>query len=244
MSTHLNYLERPKLKKPKLIAGLPGIAYIGKLAVDYLIHELRAQKFAELYSEHFPEWAIHEDGMIKMLKMDFYYCRPEELEDSLILATADAQAASPFGQYKLSGEILDFAMQYGVDTVITMAAYVLSPNESRSRIVGTATDAETAKLLNKHGIELLDGGTIVGMNGLLPALAGIRGLKGFCLLGVTRGGIVDVAAAEAVLEGLSSMLGLKLDLTDIHKYAMVPPKFKPLKLELPFRPEEEISYIR
>lgn len=244
MLIHLNYLEKPKLRKPKLVAGLPGIAYIGKLAVDYLIHELQARKFAELYSEYFPEWAIREDGMIKTLKMDFYHCQPEGLEGDLMLATADAQAASPFGQYRLSSEILDVAMQHGVDTVITMAAYVLSPNESRSKVVGTATDVETAKLLDEHGIELLDGGTIVGMNGLLPAMAGIRGLKGFCLLGVTRGGIVDISGAEAVLEALSGVLGFKLDLANIHKYVMFPPKFKPLKLEFPIGSEEEISYIR
>ncbi|MCS7131190.1 MAG: PAC2 family protein, partial [Hadesarchaea archaeon] len=146
--------------------------------------------------------------------------------------------------YKLSSEILDVAAQHGVDTVITMAAYVLSPNESRSKVVGTATDVETAKLLNEHGVELLDGGTIVGMNGLLPALAGIRGLKGFCLLGVTGGGIVDVGGAVAVLEALSGILGFRLDLTNIYKYAMAPPKFKPLKLEFPIGSEEEISYIR
>lgn len=62
MPAGLNYLEKPKLKEPIIIAGLPGIAHIGKLAVEYLVHELKARKFAELYSEHFPEWVVREDG--------------------------------------------------------------------------------------------------------------------------------------------------------------------------------------
>jgi len=244
MPAGLNYLEKPKLKEPILIAGLPGIAHIGKLAVEYLVHQLRAKKFAELYSEHFPEWVVREDGLAKPLKVDFYSCRPDRLERDIILATADAQAASSFGQYKLSGEILDVAADHGAETVITMAAYVLSSRESRPSVVGTATDAESARTLQKHEIELLDGGMIVGMNGLLVGLAGARGLRGFCLLGATQGGLLDVSATEEVLKALARVLGFKLDLTDLQTYASIVSKLKPPKLKLPRAVEEEISYIR
>jgi len=244
MPAGLNYLEKPKLKEPIIIAGLPGIAHIGKLAVEYLIHQLRARKFAELYSEHFPEWVVREDGLAKPLKVDFYSCRPDGLERDIILATADAQAASPFGQYKLSGEILDIAVDHGAETVITMAAYVLSSLESRPSVVGTATDAETAGMLKKHDVELLDGGMIVGMNGLLVGLAGARGLKGFCLLGATQGGLLDVGATEEVLKSLARALGFKLDLKDLQTYASIVSKLKPPRLRLPKAVEEEISYIR
>jgi len=244
MPAGLNYLEKPKLKEPILIAGLPGIAHIGKLAVEYLVHQLRARKFAELYSEHFPEWVVREDGLAKPLKMDFYSCRPDGLERDIILATADAQAASSFGQYKLSGEILDVAVDHGAETVITMAAYVLSSRESRLSVVGTATDAESARMLRKHEIELLDAGMIVGMNGLLVGLAGARGLRGFCLLGATQGGLLDVGATEEVLKALARVLGFKLDLTDLQTYASIVSRFKPPKLRAPMAGEEDISYIR
>jgi uncharacterized protein (TIGR00162 family) len=244
MQAGLNYLEKPKLREPILIAGLPGIAHIGKLAVEYLVHQLRARKFAELYSEHFPEWVIREDGLAKPLKVDFYSCRPDGLERDFILATADAQAASSFGQYKLSGEILDVAVDHGVETVITMAAYVLSSRESRPSVVGTATDAESARMLREHEISLLEDGMIVGMNGLLIGLAVARGLRGFCLLGTTQGGLLDVGATEEVLKALAGVLGFKLDLTDLHTYASIVSKLKPPRLRLPRAVEEEISYIR
>ena len=32
--------KRPKLKKPILIEGLPGIANVGKIAIDFLAQEL------------------------------------------------------------------------------------------------------------------------------------------------------------------------------------------------------------
>jgi proteasome assembly chaperone (PAC2) family protein len=124
-----------------------------------------------------------------------------------------------------------------------MAAYVLSSHESRLPVVGTATDAEMAKLLEGHGVELLDSGMIVGMNGLLVGLAWARGLKGFCLLGATEGGLLDVHATEEVLNALARVLGFKLDLSDIHAYASAMPRFRPPRARLP-GPEEEISYIR
>ncbi len=244
MPARLNYLKRPRLKRPVLVAGLPGIAHIGKLAVEYLIHQLHAKKFAELYSKHFPEWVVRDDGSVKTLKVDFSHCKPDGLKRDLLLVTADAQAASPAGQYRLVGEILDVAAQHGADTVVTMAAYVLSPNESKAKVVGAASDVETVKLLREHGVQLLDSGMIVGMNGLLPGLAAARGMRGFCLLGATRGGLLDVEAAEFVLRALSDVLGFKLDLEELHKHAMTLPKFKPPKLRLPSGIEEEVSYIR
>lgn len=244
MQAQVNYLEKPKLKHPMLVAGLPGIAHIGKLAVEYLAREFEAKKFAELYSEYFPEWVVREDGIIKSLKVDFYHCRPKELKRDVIVATADAQAASPIGQYALSDEILDVAVQYGTDTIVTMAAYVLSAAEARSQVVGAATDPKTTKLLQGHGIELLDSGMIVGMNGLLIGLAGARGLHGLCLLGATEGGLLDIRATEVVLRALADVFGFKLNLENLHKYAPVVPKFKPPKLDLPKGVEEEVSYIR
>lgn len=243
--THLKYLGRPKLKKPVLVAGLPGIANIGKLAAEYLIHKLKAVKFVELYSEHFPEWVVQEGGTLKTLKMDFFRARPAGLKHDLILATADAQAATPVGQYMLTGEILDFAEKQGVETVGTMAAYVLSPNEIKDgAVLGAASQPEVAKLLKKHGVELLNGGMIVGMNGLLPALAAVQGMRGFCLLGATKGGVLDIRASEAVLRALSSILGFDVDLQELRQHAANLSKFKSPALKLPKGLEEELSYIR
>jgi hypothetical protein len=244
MPASLNYLKKPRLKEPALIAGFPGIAHIGKLAVEYLMHELRAKKFAELYSEHFPEWVVRENGLVKPLRVDFYSCRPDGLKKDIILATADAQAASSLGQHKLSGEIVDAAAEQGAGTVITMAAYVLSLKESRPTVVGTVTDAKTAKTLQEHGVALLDSGMIVGMNGLLVGLAGARGMQGFCLLGATRGGLLDVRATEEVLKILAKVLGFKLNLADLQTYSSIVSKLKPPKLRMPKDVEEEVSYIR
>ena len=39
--------KRPQLIKPTIICGLPGSGYVGKLGVDYLVKELKAELFGE-----------------------------------------------------------------------------------------------------------------------------------------------------------------------------------------------------
>jgi hypothetical protein len=246
MPGRVNYIRKPKLRKPLLIAGLPGIAQIAKLAVEYMVHELKAQKFAELYTDQFPEWVIREGGLITNLKVNFHHCRPKGAGRDFILVTADAQAATQTGQYQLSDDILDVAVRHRVDTVATMAAYALSPGERKRLVVGVAIDAKSVELLRKHGVDILDTGMIVGMNGLLLGLAKLRKLKGFCLLGATEGWLLDVKATEAVLRVLREVLNFKLDLTDLHKHVPRLPRFRPPRFRLLLPPplEEEVSYIR
>src|SRR5216683_5630561 len=48
--TRIHELSKAELKEPVLIQGLPGLGYVGKVAVDYFIEKLKPKKFAELYS--------------------------------------------------------------------------------------------------------------------------------------------------------------------------------------------------
>jgi len=234
----VRYLEKPKLKKPKAVAGLPGIANVGKLAVDFMIHKLRAKKFAEMVSEHLPEWGLPDEGNIRTVNVDFYYCKPKEVDYHLILITADAQATSPAGQYALSGDIIDLLEKESVDVVGTMAAYVRGAGEvTKSPVVGTATSPAMVKTLREKGIEILTGGVIVGMNGILPALAALRNMEGFCLLGVTSGGLIDPVASSNVISAMGSVLGFKVDSSDLLEQLGV------LKSRFPEQIEEGIGYI-
>ncbi|KUO42029.1 MAG: hypothetical protein APZ16_03535 [Candidatus Hadarchaeum yellowstonense] len=247
MPTRLRYLRRPRLKEPVLVAGLPGIANVGKLALEYLVHKLAAEKFLELYSDYFPEWVIQDEGLVSPLKVDFFHCRPEGLKQDMILVTADAQAATSTGQYALTDDLLDVAARHGVKVVGSMAAYVVSAEERRVYgVVGAASDASLIKVLSQSGVRLLNNGVIVGMNGMIPVMASRRGMRGFCLLGVTEGGVLDAGAAAAVLRSLATVLNFKLELKDLEQQAkklakLTPPAPVP---EINIGAEEEPSYIR
>ena len=46
----IHYDENPKLEDPTFVQGLPGIGNVGKLAAEHLKDELKAVKFAEIFS--------------------------------------------------------------------------------------------------------------------------------------------------------------------------------------------------
>jgi len=245
MPISLNYLSHPKLKKPVMLAGLPGIANVGKLAAEFLVNQLEAQKFLELSSEHFPEWAVPDGGSVRAMRMEFFHARPSGSKQDLILMTADAQAATPQGQYALTGEILDLAGENGVTTVATMAAYVLSPEETKKKtVVGVATDRKLVETLKSRGIEVLTNGVIVGMNGMLPSFAALRGMDGFCLLGVTEGGILDPMASAAVVKAMGSIFGFRVKTGELEAHAAEISKLPQVEPRLPEIEEEDLSYIR
>ena len=69
MSVEIRDLEKIETKQFVLVNGLPGIAYIGKLSVDYLIQQLKAKVIAEVYSKYFPPYVlIKGDGLVELLK--------------------------------------------------------------------------------------------------------------------------------------------------------------------------------
>ena len=64
----------PDTSNPVLICGFPGSGYVGKLAVDHLIHELNATHLADIYSTSFPaQLLIKSDGTADLLKNYLFY---------------------------------------------------------------------------------------------------------------------------------------------------------------------------
>lgn len=220
----VNKLEKKSFRCPLLIAGFPGIANVGRLSAEFLIRELKARPVLEIYSSYLPEWVIKDGSGISAFRIGLYRARGGG--KNLLLVTSDAQAVSPFGQYCLSHQLLDVIKDYGVNTVITMAAYVLPPQERRKGVFAAATRPEAFRKFWEKGVIALDGGMIVGMNGLLVGLAGLRGWEGICLMGATHGGILDAEASSHILNLLSEVYGLGLRVENLEKYASVLPDLR------------------
>ena len=213
--------EKPKLKNPVALVGLPGIGNIGRIAVGYLVHELKAKKFAELYSPYFFPFVMIHNDMIHTLRNEFYYWKSPKGRD-LILLIGDCQTYDPKGHYEVSGKILDFLKGLGCKEIITIGGFSTGKVTEKPKVFAIATDPEMAKTLKKYGVETkVSGqiGTIVGASGLLVGMGRINGLKGFVLLGETSGFpiITDPTAAEAVLVVLQKVISIKVDLTKLEE---------------------------
>ena len=119
------YTSKPKLRNPILIQGLPGIGNVGKLAAEHLLEEIKARKFAEIFSKYFPpQVLVNEDGTIKLVNNELYYCKSDkENRDDLIILVGDYQGFTPEGQYELADAVLRAVKELGVGKIFTLGGY-------------------------------------------------------------------------------------------------------------------------
>ncbi|MBU3896857.1 MAG: proteasome assembly chaperone family protein [Nanoarchaeota archaeon] len=208
-------LEKPKLRNPICIVGLPGIGNIGRIAMGYAVQQLKAKKFAELYSPYFfPFVMIHEDK-IHTLRNEFYYYKDKKRD--YIFVIGDCQSYDPKGHHEVAGSILEFLKSFGCKEVITIGGFGTGKVTEKPQVYGAATDQSIIDDFKKSGVKFDVTGkitTIVGASGLIVGLSNAYGMKGICLLGETSGYpiITDPTAAEAVLTVLQKTLNMKLDL--------------------------------
>lgn len=220
METTINVLEKVKLKRPILIEGLPGIGNVGRIAAGYLINELKMKKFAELYSPHFlPLVILHDDAVSSLLKNEFYYHRGSR---DLVVMTGDTQSISPEGHYDVCEKVLQFAQKLGISEIITLGGFAEGRPVDEPRVIGAVNDRKLLKRYEKYDIDFGKEhsiGTIVGASGLLLGLGKVHNIDALCLMGETVGMplLTDPKASDRVLQVLTKMLGLKVDLSKLER---------------------------
>jgi uncharacterized protein (TIGR00162 family) len=213
------YTEKPKLKDPILIEGLPGIGNVGRASAGYLVTELKAKKFAELCSPQFlPLVAVQKNGVAKLLKAEFYYYKGKN--NDFIILIGDSQSVTLQGYYEICGVIMDVAKEFGVKQIITLGGLGAEAVPKDPRIIGAVSDEKLLEKYKKYGI-IFDGsivGTIIGASGLLLGMAKNYDMEGLCLMAETIGFpvvITDPMAADAMLKMLISMFDFKVDLSSL-----------------------------
>ncbi len=248
MTMQFKIYKEPELRDPYMVTGLPGVGYVAKLSVDYLIKELKAELFEELYSSSFPPYVlIKKDGTVELLKNEFYYWKDIRSKNDLIIFAGNTQAISPEGQYEISNEVLNRAEKFKVRKLFATAAYVTGRYLEKPRVYGAATEPELVEELKKYDVLPMDAGSISCTNGLLFGLAKLRRIQSVCLLSETPGYmtpsgrvLADVKAAQALLEVLSKMLDIKIDMKPLEQEAKMAEDFVQKMEELERRWVEEM----
>jgi len=214
--------EMPKLENPIFIEGLPGVGNVGRIAVGYLLEELKAKKFAELMSSHFmPFVLIHQSSAVHVLKNEFYYWEAEkESQRDVIFMIGDSQSVDPTGHYEIVETVLDFLEQLGVKDIIATAGLSVQNVSKKQRVIGAVSNPEVIEKYKSYDIDFDAGskvGTIIGASGLFLGLGRYRGMEGICLLGETAGmpEIPDPKTAEVILKVLLKILKVEIDLSEI-----------------------------
>ena len=214
-------LKKAKVgKSPIALVGMPGIGNVGKLVAEHLRRELKAARIGTIYSPHFPHQAVMmKSGRLRLVSNSIYLAKPGKGQDILII-TGDVQAVTPEGQYEVNSMIFRLLKErFGCKFIYTIGGYTTGEGiPQKRRVFGNATSAEVIGRFK--GTKIIFGksrGLIWGSAGLIPAFARIGKVDAACLMGETAMLEFDAAAAKAVIDELSKVLGLKIGTDNLDK---------------------------
>jgi len=234
--------QRPKLEKPIMFVGWPGIGNIGIIAMNTLKGILKAEEFGEIESWDFfyPRKVSIRDGLLEDLDFPsnkFYYQRLEKKD--LIFFIGEEQPTEGGGMYargekayQMANLVLDAGLKFGCQRVYTSGACVsLIHHQMKPRVCAVISSEELIKELKKYQNTILISeiggrgggeGTITGLNGLLLAVAKKRGVESICLMGEIPDWLSGASfpyprAARSVLEVFAEILGIGIDLSFLDK---------------------------
>ena len=210
------------LKSPVAIIALPGIANVGKIAIETLSQILRAEHMMDIFSKDFPPRVLVKKGISTIPKttVHLYRAAPDEPHDLLFL-TADFQPSSSTGVYEYADFVAKEFEKLGVTVMYSLAAYEQDyeqyfksyPGDPRV-YVSASSEELLARVSNSAHSVITEEGVIVGANGVIPAWASsMYNIESACILGETLGVIKgDYRAAKAILEKIVDLVGINVDL--------------------------------
>jgi proteasome assembly chaperone (PAC2) family protein len=219
--------KKPRLRNPYLIVAWPGMGEVAVKAATYIINKLKAEEFAEIPGKDFfyLTESIVKDGILSLPEMPygkFYYWKNPSgrtgAKNDLIIFVSEAQPDLAKAQ-DYSKRIISIAKAFKVKSIISFAAMPQTIDHTQNAAVWfAATSDGLNKNLKKYGLNMLSNGQISGLNGLFLGIAKREGFQGFCLLGEIPLYTIQIEnpkAAYAVLDALSRILNIQVDLTGL-----------------------------
>jgi uncharacterized protein (TIGR00162 family) len=211
----------PVLKNPVLVEGMPGIGNVGKVAVDFIIDELKAKKLAELFSYTLPHSVfVNEKHLVELPSIELYY-KERKGKPDLLLLTGDVQPIDEVSTYEFTDKLLELAQKMGVKEIVALGGIGLPTEPKTPQVYATGNDKElisryaTGTKVNPKLYGVV--GPIVGISGLLLGLSKRWKIPAIGLLAETYGHpmYLGITGAREVIKILNKKLGLKLDIDQL-----------------------------
>ncbi len=244
----------PKLKDSIFVEGLPGIGNVGKIAIDFVIDQLKPVEIYDFYSHSMPHSVfVNKDSLVELPKIRMYALKRGRKPD-LVIMSGDIQPIDEISSHEFVETVLAMSKELGIKSIITLGGIGMSqfPKDPHVYITGNSKEAVNA-FADKTTRRSLVGvvGPIVGVTGLMIGLAGKQKMPAIAYLVESFAHPLHVGTAEArvLLELLDRKLQLGLKLKEYDKSIAelekaVRSKIKEMELTpTPLRQNKETSYI-
>ena len=221
MSWEIKQVAKPKLKNPILIEGLPGMGNVGKIAVDFIVDNLKAKKIFEFHSYKFPQCVfVNEKNLVELPTIEMYY---KDLGNkSLLLLVGDIQPLDEEACYEFCNKVIDIFKKVKGKEIITLGGIGLQKIPLHPKIYCTGN---SKKIIDKYKSKNISNdlygfvGPIIGVSGLLVGVADQKKIPAVSLLAETFGhpNYLGIKGAREILKILNKQLTLKLDMQQLNK---------------------------
>ena len=215
-------MQASDLERPIMVAAWPGMGHVALTAAYYLMAKLEMKMLVEYQATELfdVDHVTVNKGLVQPFRYPksqfFGWKNPGEGPD-LILFIGEAQP--PQGRYNFCRKLIDYAQQMAVSHVVTFAAFATNIGlQDQGRVIAASIDHETLGRLVEQEVQLLSGGSISGMNGILLGVAAERHMSGGCLLGELPhmfAGVPYPKASLNVLRLFSKLTDLEIDLAEL-----------------------------
>ncbi len=217
----MQFGKAPRLNKPVFIEGLPGIGNVGKVAVDFLIDELKAKKLYEITSYTFPHSVfVNEDNLVELPIVEVFYKKGSKRD--ILLLGGDVQPIDEVSSYEFSEKVLDIVQKFNGKEVVTLGGIGLADIPKKPKVYCTGN---TRKIIDRYKSDLVSNklygvvGPIVGVSGLLLGLASRRKIEAITFLAETYGHpmYLGIKGAKEILKVLDKNLDLHIDINKLDR---------------------------
>ena len=221
MEFEIKEIEKPKLKNPILIEGLPGIGNVGKIAVDFIIDAVDAKKMLEIHSSSFPHSVfVNEENLIDLPKIDVYYKKGKK--GDFLFVSGDIQPLDEKSCHAFCETVLDIFQKHNGKEIITLGGIGLPKIPKQPLVYCTANEKAIIKKYKTKSVNSnIFGvvGPIIGVSGLLIGLASKRKIPGMILLAQTFGHptYIGIRGARELLMVMKDSFELDLNIKNLDK---------------------------
>ncbi len=233
----------PKTKRGMLIEGLPGIGNTGKIAVDYIIGQLKAKDIISFYSSHMPNSAfVNKDNLVELPKLNISNFR------NIYFLHGDIQPIDEESSHTFANEVLKLCNELHIKEIITLGGIGMPQPPEKPKIYITGNNKNIVnKYSSRETRTRIAGvvGPIFGITGLLVALANKYKIEAVSYLVQSYAHPLHVGIKEAyeLLKILDAKLNLNLNLKKFQKDVKKLEKEQKIKIKDLSNIKKEMSYI-
>ena len=208
-TTEMRILSKPKLNDAVFILAPSDQYGINKMIVNVLIDHMRAEKFAELYSPHFPDCVIAEEtGLCHLPRYDLY--KSTIFKPNIVLMTGDIGPSHDDGpaHYEVLNCLFNSAKDWGCRRFLSLGVFVSDKAEDRIYVSATSRSL-VSSITGKLGGKPLTMGRIDGLTGMTLGLARLHGFPAICILGMPENNNYPDDLAQEIFHFVLDVLSFK-----------------------------------